>query len=206
MSAAAARPTVNGRITHAMSDPKKQQLLPPGAPRLPAARAPRPSLPSMPTGGGFAFTEMGQLRKDAQYLGLYGAKLRALGDNAVAMRELVEKRDALALAIANLHSLPERCAHQYEMGRLSRHNELELARLNYEHDQLQAKIRNAAAQMQLLQYLPIPERSEPPAPPAPTGLTPDDVRKALQMMPEVKPEAIETLVLLLSGVMAEKKA
>lgn len=192
-----------------MSERPKQEIIPPpsGA-RLPVAPPPRPSLPSMPTGGGIALTQTGQLRKDAQYLTLYGAKLRALADNAVAMRELVEKRDALAMAIANLHSLHERCQHQYEMGRLSRHNELELARLNAEHDQLQAKIRNAAAQMQLAQYLPVPTREEQvPAPQparAPTGLTPADVRAALQQYPDIKPEAIEPLIMMLTGILAEK--
>ncbi len=189
-----------------MSDRKNQVIIPPSSSaRLPAVSPPRPSLPAMPSGGGFAFTPTGQLRKDAQYLTLYSTKLRALADNAAAMRELVEKRDALAMAIANLESLPDRCAHQFEMGRLSRHNERELALLNYEHDQLQAKIRNAAAQMQLAQYLPIPEAPPAPsAPPAPTGLTPADVQKAAQMMPELKPETIETLVLMLGGLLAEK--
>jgi hypothetical protein len=191
-----------------MTDRSRQQIIPPpSGTRLPAAPPPRPSIPSMPTGGGVALTQMGQLRKDGQYLTLYSAKLRALADNAVAMRELVEKRDALAMAIANLHSLPERCAHQYEMGRLSRHNELELARLNAEHDQLQAKIRNAAAQMQLAQYLPIAVRDEPPpsAPArAPAGLTPADVRSALQQYPDIKPEAIEPLIMMLTGILAEK--
>lgn len=197
-----------------MTDRKKQEIIPPpSGTRLPAVRPPRPSLPSMPTGGGFALTEMGQLRKDAQYLGLYGAKLRALADNAVAMRELVEKRDALAMAIANLHSLPERCAHQYEMGRLSRHNEIELTRLNYEHDQLQAKIRNAAAQLQLTQFLPIPETSPPPpvqAPAAaPTGYSAEEVMAAVddiaEHMQDVAPEARKHLALLLAGYLKEKR-
>lgn len=193
-----------------MADQKKYEIIsPPSGTRLPVARPPRPSLPSMPTGGGFALTPTGQLRKDGQYLALYSTKLRVMADNAAAMRELIDKRDALAMAIANLESLPERCAHQYEMGRLSRHNELELAHLNYEHDQLQAKIRNAAAQMQLAQYLPIPVRDEPtPTHPAssPPPLTAAEIRKAAQMMPELegKPELIDTLVLVLSGIQAEK--
>lgn len=198
-----------------MTDGNKQEIMPPpNGTRLPAAPPPRPSLPSMPTGGGVALTQIGQLRKDGQYLTLYSAKLRALADNAVAMRELVEKRDALAMAIANLHSLQERCAHQYEMGRLSRHNELELARLNAEHDQLQAKIRNAAAQMELARHLPIPVCEEPPVtvsappPPAPpVGLSPSEIEEVVRAsLPEITPETLRTLCLLLQGRLAEKRS
>ena len=197
-----------------MTDRSKQQLIPPSTSmRLPAVAPPRPSLPWLPSsGGGPALTETSRLRKDIGFLGLHASKLRAMADQAAAFQTLVEKRDSLALAISNLESLGERCEHQYEMGRLSRHNERQLALLNYEHDQLQAKIRNAAAELQLAQYQP-----QPPAPeaaphhqastqPKPTGLTPAEVLESLRLTPEFnKPEILQALSYILTARLHEKE-
>ena len=190
-----------------MSDRKKVEvLLPSTKSRLPVASPPTPSLPSLPsTSGEFSFTPTRALAKDTAYSIQHAAKLRAMADQAAAFRELVEKRDALALAISDLHSLPDRCAHRFEMGRLSRHHERHLLVLQHEQEIIDAKVRNASAQVQLAQYLPMPEPPRALAPqPAPAGLTPADVQKAAQMMPELKPESIATLVLMLGGLLAEK--
>ena len=196
-----------------MTDYKRQQVIPPSSTaRLPAVPSSRPSLPAMPTGGGFALTSTGQLRKDGQYLTLYSAKLRALADNAVAMRELIEKRDALALAISNLESLGERCRHQYEMGYLSRLHERQMLILQHEQEILDQKIRVAERQMELAKTLPIPEVPQPTpaaAPPAPAGFSVDDVVMAVDEltdhMAEIPPEARRHLSLVLSAYLKEKR-
>lgn len=188
-----------------MSDPKKQIVIPPGGSRLPATIPPAtPSLPSLPTGTAVWGSERRRYERNALTVAASAHYMRSRADQAQACMELVQKRDELAMAIARLASIPERCAHAYERERLGRLNELRLLHLQHEHDELQAKIRVAAAQLQLAQFMPVPESPLPPAPPAPTGLTPSDVQKVAQIMPDMKPETIEALVLALGGFLAEK--
>lgn len=187
-----------------MSD-KKQLILPPGSARLQATIPPAtPSLPNLPTGNATVGPEWWVYQRNTRAVTASTGYMRSRADQAQACMELIQKRDELAMAIARLASIPERCAHAYERERLGRLNELRLLNLQHEHDELQAKIRVAAAQMQLAQFMPVPEPPAQPSPPAPTGLTPSDVQKVAQIMPEMKPETIEALVLALGGFLAEK--
>lgn len=191
-----------------MADRTKQQVSAPNSFRPPALSAPKPSLPYMTPGHSPWPFERGALERNTRTVAADAGYLRARADQAAAMTELIGKRDDLAMAIARLHSLPERCAHEYEKGRLSRLNELRCLRLQHELDETTAKISLAAARLQLAQYEPQPAPPpEPPAPipaPAPTGLTPADVEKVAQAMPEMKPETIRSLLWALGGLMAEK--
>jgi len=189
-----------------VSDRKKQELLPPSNPRFPAAtEPPRPSLPSLPAGNARFGTQVSVYQRNTRAVAASADYMRARADQAAACMELVLKREELALAIARLAWLPERCAHEYEKGRLSRLSELRILKLQHERDEIDAQIAVAAAKLQLAQYQPQPETpSAPPPAPAPMGLTPADVQKAAQMMPELKPESIETLLLMLGGLLAEK--
>ena len=189
-----------------MSENKKQELLPPSSPRLPVASPlPTPSLPPLPTGTSVWPFERGRYERNTLTVAASANYMRARADQAAACAELVSKREELALAISRLHALPERCAFEYEKGRLSRHSELRCLQLKHELDETNAKIAVTQANAVLAQYLPQPEaRPEPPPPPAPTGLTPADVEKIAQALPELKPETVQTLVYALGGLLAEK--
>lgn len=187
---------------------KKQQLLPPSGSRLPATvRSIKPSLPSLPSDSGKWFGSPSTLLDaDRRYVEISAAYLRARGDQATAMAELVSAREDLALAISRLHALPERCAHEYEKGRLTRLSELRMLDLKCQTDELNAQSMLAAAQRYLASFEPAPP--DPPAPAAPAtvaGLTVGDVEQVAQQFPELNPETIRTLSLALSGLLAEKK-
>jgi hypothetical protein len=187
-------------------DRKKQDVIPPtSTSRLPATTPPRPTLPSLPTSSGistFWNTPTEVARRDTEFIQRHAEKLRAMADQAAAFRQLVEERDALGLAIARTRSIDERCAHAYERERLARFNELRVLQLEHQLAEVNAKIALAQAEQLYAQYRP--QAPQPPPTPAPTGLTPADVQKAMQMVPELSPATVETLVLMLSGLMAEK--
>lgn len=187
-----------------MSD-KKQLVIPPSAARLPAASPPpTPSLPSLPTGNAWFGTQVGVYQRNTRTVAASADYMRARADQAAACMELIQKRDDLAMAIARLNSLPERCAHAYEKERLSRLSELRVLQLQHELDETNANIAVASARLQLAQYHPQPEAPAPPPLAPPGGLTPSDVQKVAQIMPDIKPETIEALVLALTGLLAEK--
>ncbi|MGE3703288.1 MAG: hypothetical protein AB7G08_31795 [Hyphomicrobiaceae bacterium] len=147
---------------------------------------------------------------NAREVAAHANYLRARADQADACLALVKKRRELLLEIASLRDLPDEIAHRRELGRLNRLNELRLAQLQHDLSETNAKIEVAIAQARLAAALPLPEREvERPvaaAPPAPQ-LSAADIRKAAEMMPELenKPEAIDTLVLVLTGMLAEKR-
>jgi hypothetical protein len=191
-----------------MSDErKKQHVIPPGSTsRLPATTPPRPTLPSLPTSSGaFWGTPTTILRKDTDYIESHAAKLRAMADQAAAFRQLVEERDALGLAIARTRSIDERCAHAYERERLARLNELRVLQLEHQLAEVNAKIALAQAEQLYAQYRP--QAPATPTPPAPIveGLTPADIRKVAEKMPEITPESVDTLYMLATALMAEKR-
>ena len=164
----------------------------------------------MPAGTSIWPFEAGRYERNRRQVAAHADYLRARADQADACVALIKKRRELLLEIASLQDLPEEIAHRRELGRLNRLNELRLIQLQHELAQTDARIAVAGAQLRLVQLLPVPVPVVPPAPappappPPPAGLTPADVRKVLQAMPEIRPEAIETLVLMLSGVLAEK--
>ena len=188
-----------------MAETKKQVVIPP-SPRLPVARAPQPTLPSLPSSSGkWLGSPSTILEADRRYVEIHAAFLRARADQAGAMRELLSAREQLALAVARLQSLPLVCEHEFIKGKMEREAELTLLELKHETAEAQARVALAAAKLQLAAYEPQPpEPAPPPPPPTPTGLTPADVQKIAQIMPDMKPETIEALVLALTGFMAEK--
>lgn len=192
-----------------MADRKNQMVLPPGSTRLPVRQSSTPSLPALNPGNSAWPFQLGRIERNTAIVSRDADYLRARTDQANACLLLIKKREELLLAIASLHDLPEKVAHQRELGRLDRLNELHLRHLQHELSETSAKIAVAHANMRLAAALPIPEvpPGPPPAPaPAPPALSAAEIRRAAQMMPEFenKPEAIDTLVLMLSGLMAEK--
>jgi len=196
-------------------DRKKQDVIPPSSTsRLPATTPPRPTLPSLPTSSGASTfwnppTEVA--RRDTEFIQRHADKLRAMTDQAAAFRQLVEERDALGMAIARTRSIDERCAHAYERERLARFNELRVLQLEHQLAEVNAKIALAQAERLYAQYRPEPPAAPPtqaPPPPAvPVGLSPTEIEELVRTsLPEVSPETLRTLSLLLQGRLAEKKS
>lgn len=168
----------------------------------PAASA-RPSLPSLPASSGSCFgSRSAIMRKDTEFVRQHAEYLQARTSQSNAMRELVDSRLSLATTIAKLSALPEIAEHEYLKGRADRDYEIRMLHLMH-----QTGIADAEARlMQAQQYL----ASLRPEPPRPTttataqGLTPSDVEQIAQQLPELKPETVRTLSLMLAGWLAEK--
>ena len=187
---------------------KKQLVLPPGSSRLPAtAPRPTPSLPSLFAGTATFGTVVGVYERNTRQVAASANYMRARADQAAACTELIQKREELAVAISRLSWLDLRCEHEFEKGKLSMHNELQCMKLEHELSQTNLQIQVAQARFSLAQYQPQPEAPPPPPPPpTPDGLTPTEVEAVLQRFPDVKPELIEPIVMILRGMMAEKKS
>jgi hypothetical protein len=174
-------------------------------------------LPSLPAGTASFGTQVGIYERNSRQVAASAAYMRARADQAAACAELIAQREMLGFAIARLHSLPERCQHEYEKGRLERLNELELLRLQHELDVTNKKIEVAQASTRLVEALPIPvvpASSAPqptPAAPPPSPASGISAREAIAAinevaahMPDISPETREHLALLLSGYFSEK--
>jgi len=187
-----------------MSD-KKQLIIPPGS-RLPVGpRLTVPRVPELTSGNAVMGPERMRYDRNALTVAASTRFIEAKASQYAAFTGMVAKKEALVLALASYDDLPEKITHQRELGRISRTAELRREELQYQLAEINLKIEVAAANMRLAETLPIPQSppASPPAP-APMGLTPADVQKAAQMMPELKPESIETLLLMLGGLLAEK--
>jgi hypothetical protein len=195
-------------------DNNRQSVIPPNALRLPTrSSSSLPTLPPLITGNSAWPFERGRYERNAAIVRANANYLQARTEQADACLALIKKREQLLLAIASLRDLPEKVAHQRELGRLSRLNELRLAQLQHQISEVNASIELAAASVRLAQYFPVKEPPPPApvqaqvqqaAPVQPKGLTPTDVRAALQQYPDIKPDAIEPIIMMLMGLMAEK--
>ena len=193
-----------------MSNKKQDLIPPPRSPQLPATVKPTPSLPSLPTGNATLGPLHSVYDRNRRAVEASANYYRARADQALACVELLSAREKLLLQVARLRSLPEMATHQEEKGRLDRLNELRLIKLQHELDETNARIALAIATTQLASYTPQPpEPPQPPAPPPsppPTGLDPREVEAVLQRFPDIKPESIEPIIMMLRGVLAEKKS
>ncbi len=189
---------------------RKPFIIPPGAPVPARVRSNAPALPALPSGNsGWPF-ERGRYERNALTVQAHTRWVDAKSAQLAAFAQLVKKKEDLMLAIASYEELPEKIAHQKALGRLDRLNELRMRQLQHELLETNARIEVAAANVRLAATLPIPEREEPAAaaasPPPSPALNAAEIRKAAQMLPELdgKPELVDTLVLVLSGMLAEK--
>ena len=189
---------------------RKQVIIPPGSSRLPVGtRSSLPVAPQLPSGNAVWGSERSRYERNAVTVGANTRWLEAKSAQYAAYAKLVARQEELVLALASYQDLPEKISHQRELGRLSRTAELRRVQLEYELAETNLKIDVAAANMRLAQTLPIPEAPAAPPPqpaPAPAGLTPADIRRAAERLPEMvqHPEAIDTLCMILSGLLAEK--
>ncbi|MFN0217369.1 MAG: hypothetical protein ACKVP4_01000 [Hyphomicrobium sp.] len=203
-----------------MTDTKNLTIIPPRATLPTRGTAPAASLPSLPSSSGKIWGSATTImRADAAYVQHHTEFLQARVAQSSAMKDLVESRVALATVIAKLQTIDEIIAHEYRRGHADRQSEVaewahtaRLATLRHERDELDAVATLIRSRQRLAeldpkppQPPPLPEQSPVPPPPA-AGLTPADVERVAQNMPELQPDSIRTLLLALNGLLAEKKA
>lgn len=181
---------------------------------LPAPVTPSPKIPSLPSSSGaFWGSSTTIAKKDARFLEAHTGLLIAKRDQADAMTSLIESRQAAALAVARLVALPELAEHQYQHGRAERQGEkadwqhaARITDLTHQTLEVGAQAALVRAQQTLTALQPKPPEPAPaPPPPAPPPeLSPADVEKVAQNMPELKPDTIQSLMWALNGLLAEK--
>lgn len=171
------------------------------ADRLPA---PAPSAPPLPSSSGaWLGTRTTILGKDAAFVRAHADFLRARCEQSDAMQQLIQSRLGVAKTMAKLAALGEIVEHEYRLGRRERDHELRLLDIKHETDATNLQILLAEAQSRLDAYAP--HGSPPPRDtPQDTGLAPDEIEEILQALPEISPETLHTLSLMLKGRLKEK--
>ncbi len=165
---------------------------------------PRSSLPDLPSSSGAVWgTRRGIVRKDTEYVKQHAAYLQARTTQSSAMRDLVESRVALAVALSQLSAVPEICAAEYLKGRRERARDLLITDLHCQEAELRAKAAVASAQKHLLSLEPPLEKASEAAQPQ-AGLTPAEIDELVATMPDISDGARRTLSLLLHGRVQEK--
>jgi hypothetical protein len=176
----------------------------PLAHRSPQILAPAVSTPPLPSSSGkWLGTRTTIMGHDATYVRAHADFLRARGEQSDAMRQLIESRLAVAKVMAKLATLQEIVEHEYGMGRAERQHERHLLGIQHEAEAVNAQIILAEAQARLATFAPYGQ-PPPREPPLPTGLSPDEVEELLHTIPELSPETLHTLSLLLKGRLKEK--
>ena len=169
-----------------------------------AITTPSSSPPAMPSSSGaWIGTRTTILRKDADFVHVHADYLRARREQSDAMRDLIESRLGVAKTMAKLASLGEIVEHEYRLGHRDREHELHLLDIHHQTEAVTAHIALAEVQARLAAISP-----HAPALPTPTtgagGLSPSEIEEILQALPEISPETLHTLSLMLKGRLKEK--
>jgi hypothetical protein len=204
----------------AIMDDDDHRQLTPARSSLPVRVTPRPTIPTLQSSSGaFPWTRTYVARKDAEFLETDTRRILAQKAQTEAFTGLVESRMTAALVMAKIQALPELAHHQYDRGRSERQAEkskwqhaARVVALEHEREQTNALADLVRAQQRLAELQPAPPPPPAPAPPAPPpaapmkGLTTAEVQMIAQRLPELKPETVETLCMMLSGLLAEKNS
>lgn len=171
--------------------------------RMNAVAAPAPSTPPMPSSSGAWLGKRTTiLRKDADFVRVHADYLRARCDQSDAMRELIDSRIGVAKTMAKLAALSEIVEHEYRLGHREREHELHLFDIHHQTEAVTAHIALAEVQARLAAISP--HAPALPTPAAGGGLSPDEIEEILQVLPEISPETLHTLSLMLKGRLKEK--
>jgi hypothetical protein len=190
-------------------DDGKRYPVPPKPAHLPATRpASVPTLPS--SAGGIAFSRRQRQEMDARFSRALSDNLRARTEATKAAADYSDARFDLAVRLSRWNTLDAVIAHEERKGFLSRSSELTVLALELETREINARISRDAAMLALSAYQPQPQQppmpTAAPQPTAPVGITPEEVEHVLQNFPDMKPEFITPIVMMLRAVLAEKKA
>ena len=170
-------------------------------PALAPNRAPVRSVVHLPVEDGFFGTR--RARKRTDYVREFTALLDARAGQARSAAAYVDACHELARSMARLDWLPEVLEADYMRGKLQRAHEIEMDRIAHATTEAQARIGlweavraaegfNSALTLNNAQ------------PSSAKGLTTTEVEMMAQRLPDMKPEMIDTLVMMLSGLLAEK--
>lgn len=197
-----------------MSDDDRLQLTPYRS-TLPVI-TPTPSFPALASSSGaFVGPRRRIARKDEEFFIADAARIEAQEKQCRAFTSLIGARSDAALAMARLQALPEIAEHAYYKGRAERSAEeqqwlhdVRIAALEHERDEIHAQTEVERAKKRLEDLQPAASEQSTPAtaPAALKGLTPAEVQMVAQRLPEMKRETVETLCMMLSGLLAEKNA
>lgn len=177
-------------------------------PALSAQRMPARSSVHLPASSGAWFGPRTRiLKKDTNWVRTHTEFLDARAAQARSAQAVVDARIELARSLMRLDWLPEILEADYIRGKLDRAHEIEMARITHQTAEAQARVSLAAARLLLTSYEPPPpDDAAPPPSSASPGLTPTEVENVIRnSLPEITPETLRSLVLLLRGVADEKK-
>jgi hypothetical protein len=160
----------------------------------------------LPAGGSWWDTRL--LAKKARFVREHAAHLDARTVQARSAQAYVDACHELARSIARLDWLPEVLEADYQRGKLERAHEIEMARIAHATAQAHAQARLLEALHTAQRFLPEPSSGAPASaqPTSTKGLSMAEVEMVAQRLPEMKRETIETLLMMLSGLIAEKNA
>jgi len=181
-----------------MSDDRS--LSPPPAYLPPAPTDARPTLPSLPSSSGaFWGSATSILKQDTNFVEAHTAYLQARTAQTTAMRDLVDKRQALSIAIGKISALPEIAQHEYERGRRDRAHDAAMQQFVHQTAEINARINLLRAEQHLASFEPAHSA------PAPSGLTPPEIDELLAALPDVSEDTRKTISYVLSGRLREKE-
>ena len=177
---------------------------------LPTTR-PATNLAFSSSAGGFALSRRHRQEMDARFNRAQAENLRAQADVYRAAGEFSDAKFDLAVILSRWQTLPDVIAHMERKGFMERANELAVLAVELDMRLIKAQTGRAAALQDLQAYQPEPPpppaQAPAPAPPSPTGLSPAEIEDLVRAsLPEVTPDTLRTLTLLLQGRLAEKKA
>lgn len=163
------------------------------------------ALPSLPASSGKRLGSRTKiLAHDAIFVRTHADFLRARAEQSDAMRQLIESRIGVARVMAKLATLGEIAEHEVEVGRAERQHERRLLAIKHETEEVAARTILAQAQAQLAEYAPHGDMPSGATAARSLGLSPEEVEELLQTIPELSPETLHTLSLLLKGRLKEK--
>lgn len=163
----------------------------------PVRAAPTIDVPDLPSSSGAWFGARTQiLEKDARFIRAHSDVLDAQASRTNTLFELMAARMRLFRLMAELAALPEACR------RLEEHR-LRMLALKNEAEATEAAIVLAEARSRLSQVMGGQKQAAPAANDGFLGL--EEIEELLQTLPEIAPETLQTLSLMLKGRMKEKR-
>lgn len=155
------------------------------------------SIPELPSdSGSWAWSRTQVLHDDTEYVQAHAGFLDARAAQAGALHDLVAARMRIMRLMAELAALPETCRRVEE-------HKLRLLTLKNEVEATEAAIILAEARSRFAQAT---GGVKPAAPQTNDGsLTTDEIEELLQSLPEISPETLQTLSLMLKGRLKEKR-
>lgn len=183
---------------------KDHRALDSNLPALSASRVPTRGSVHLPTDGGVLSRI--RFKSGARFVRQHADYLDARTTQARSAQAYINACHELARSIARLDWLPEVLESDYLRGKRNRAHEIEMDRMAHATAEAHARAGLLEALQTAERFRPAPQSDTGAqvAPAALKGLTTAEVEMVAQRLPEMKRETIETLLMMLSGLLAEK--